>query len=73
MRHNNNPLLNWQAENVQFKKDRTGNNNKRPMKQGDANDHRKIDGIVASIMALRGVMMRTDTTSVYETRGLFSV
>lgn len=65
LRHNDNPLLNWQAENVQCKKDRTGNNNKRPVKQGNANDHRKIDGIVASIMALRGVMMRTTNVNPF--------
>ena len=49
LRHNDNPVLNWQAQNVSVKTD--PNNNKRPVKPGHDNP-RKIDGIVAAIMAL---------------------
>ena len=49
LRHNRHPILTWQAGHVAVKSD--NNNNKRPIKPPDG-DHRKIDGIVASIMAL---------------------
>ena len=49
LRHNGNPVLAWQAGHVQVKHD--PNSNIRPVKP-KPNDHRKIDGIVAGIMAL---------------------
>ena len=49
LRHNNNPILNWQAQNVTIKTD--PNNNKRPIKPSSDNPA-KIDGMVALIMAL---------------------
>jgi phage terminase large subunit-like protein len=54
VRHPRHPILSWQAGHVRVKSD--ANNNKRPVKP-TPDDHRKIDGIVAAIMAL-GVMMR---------------
>jgi phage terminase large subunit-like protein len=50
LRHNNNSVLNWQAGHVQVK---TGDLGGRiPIKPKEADDVRKIDGIVAAIMAL---------------------
>ena len=45
------------------------NMGKRPVKP-DANEHRKIDGIVAGIMGLAGAMKQPVATSVYNSRGL---
>ena len=49
LQHPKNPILSWQAGNVEIKTD--VNQNKRPVKP-KADNHRKIDGIVAAIMAL---------------------
>jgi len=49
LQHNGNPLLTWQAGHVQVKHDVNGNI--RPVKP-KGSDHRKIDGIVAGVMAL---------------------
>jgi len=67
--HNRNPILDWQAGHVTVYTDM--NNNKRPVKPKHE-DHRKIDGIVALIMALAG-LMGEDGTSVYETRGILTL
>lgn len=53
LQHNGNKVLDWQAGNVNVKSDI--NNNIRPVKPPDG-EHRKIDGIVAGIMAL-GLML----------------
>lgn len=69
LHHNRHPILSWQAGHVQVKTDLNGN--KRPVKP-DAADHRKIDGIVAAIMALSGALSAKEQTSVYETRGVLA-
>ncbi len=51
--HNNHPVLNWHAGNANVKRD--VNDNIRPVKPPEGNN-RKIDGIVAAIMALSGAM-----------------
>jgi len=53
LRHDGHPVLAWQAGHVQVKTD--VNQNKRPVKPSK-DDHRKIDGIVAGIMALAMAM-----------------
>jgi phage terminase large subunit-like protein len=53
LHHNDNPILTWNAGNTNAKQDPNGN--KRPVKPPES-DHRKIDGIVAAIMALSGTM-----------------
>ena len=55
--HNDNPVLNWQAQNVTIYTD--NNNNKRPVKPNNSNP-RKIDGIVATVMALGQVIAARD-------------
>ena len=68
MHHNNNPILSWQAGHVMTYKD--ANHNERPIKP-KTGDRRKIDGMVAEIMALRGAMSyEGPKQSVYATRGL---
>jgi phage terminase large subunit-like protein len=55
--HGNDPVLAWMAENVQVKTDENGNI--RPVKPDHAGSAKRIDGIVAGIMAL-GVGMITE-------------
>lgn len=49
LKHNGHPVLTWQAGHVQVRSD--NNQNIRPVKPPHG-DHRKIDGIVAAIMAI---------------------
>lgn len=67
--HPNHPILNWQAGHVQVKTDANGN--KRPVKP-KAGDKRKIDGIVASIMALARAM-KVDPPGAYDERGFIAL
>lgn len=56
--HEPNPILDWQAKHVSVKTDAAGNF--RPVKPPHE-DHRKIDGIVASIMSLSVAQLAPDT------------
>ncbi|MEO1063732.1 MAG: terminase TerL endonuclease subunit [Actinomycetota bacterium] len=67
MRHDGNPLLGWQVRNVTVYTDANGNI--RPVKP-QAGNHRKIDGIVSSIMALGRALAHAEKPSAYEERGL---
>lgn len=60
LHHPGNAVLTWQAGNVNIKND--ANANKRPVKPPGA-DYRKIDGIVAGIMALKRAMARQPQVS----------
>jgi phage terminase large subunit-like protein len=62
-RHNNNPILNWNAANVVIRRDAA--NNIKPDKELSI---KKIDGIVAIIMGI-GRVPRAAGPSVYEKRG----
>ena len=65
--HNKHPVLSWQAGNVSVKRNLDGLI--RPVKPS-ADDARKIDGVVASIMGLAMAMRPDDDyRSVYEDRG----
>jgi phage terminase large subunit-like protein len=55
--HGNDPVLAWMAENVQVKTDENGNI--RPVKPDHAGSAKRIDGIVASVMAI-GVGLITE-------------
>ena len=70
LHHNDNPVLNWQARNVVAKTDVNGN--RRPVKP-TFEDPRKIDGVVATIMALSQAMTANYRPSIYETRGILAV
>lgn len=48
--HNGHEIMRWQVGNARVRCDASGN--KRPLKPNNAMDHRKIDGVVAAIMAL---------------------
>jgi phage terminase large subunit-like protein len=68
--HGGNPILRWMADGVVVRQDPAGN-----LKPDKANSQTKIDGIVATIMALDRHMrhMSGPRGSVYETRGLATV
>ncbi|MCH8851724.1 MAG: terminase large subunit [Planctomycetes bacterium] len=68
IRHGGNPVLRWHASNVSVELDAAGN-----MKPSRKKSIEKIDGIVAAIMAVGRCVVRTDTTSVYEERGLLTI
>jgi phage terminase large subunit-like protein len=69
LRHNGHPILTAQAGHTCVWSD--ANSNKRPVKPKKG-DRRKIDGIVAGIMALARAIEREQFTSVYESRGVLS-
>ena len=66
--HGQNPVLTWMAGNLETVSDVSGN--ERPNKDLR---REKIDGIVASIMALGRLMVGTSKKSVYETRGFVTL
>jgi phage terminase large subunit-like protein len=67
--HYGNPVLGWMAKNVVA--DIDANKNVKPNKK---KSRESIDGIVASIMAIRGAMSNEDSgKSVYENRGVYVV
>ena len=63
--HGGNPVLKWMAMNVVVDRDAAEN-----IKPTKARSPEKIDGIVASIMALDRAVRHEDAESVYDSRGL---
>lgn len=65
--HNGHPVLRWNVDNIFIRQDPTGN-----IKADKAKSTEKIDGAIATIMALdRAIRCGIDTSeSVYDTRGL---
>lgn len=68
LRHTGNPVLRWNAENVVVRLD--ANANYMPDKKKSV---KRIDGVVACIMAIGRGQLAEDTTSVYETRGFVTL
>lgn len=64
LEHGGNPILTWQAQNLSVRDDDNGNIRPVKRKKGKG-DHKKIDGMVAMIMALDGALMPEDP-SMYE-------
>lgn len=65
IRHGNNPVLTWMADNLVASMDPAGN-----IKPNKERSKEKIDGIVALIMALDLALRHPDQKSVYEKRGV---
>jgi phage terminase large subunit-like protein len=65
LRHGGNPALRWMFENVFIETDAAGN-----IKPSKKKSREKIDGAVATIMALDLAIRQEDGGSVYDTRGL---
>lgn len=68
LHHTGCPLLTWQASNVVVRRDPAGN-----IKPDKERSRERIDGIVALITALARATLATDTTPVYETRGIVTL
>lgn len=68
LRHGGNPILRWMAGNVTVKPDPKDN-----IMPGKPRAAAKIDGIIASIIALLRAKVGEDMTSVYEGRGLLVI
>lgn len=70
LHHDGNPVLRWMVGNVAAKRD--SNDNIKPDKAASAD---KIDGVVATIMALGLAIVEEPTTSVYdrEDRGFITI
>jgi len=70
--HDGNPVMRWMLSNTEVKSDRQ--DNIMPMKPRRDASGKRIDGVVAAIMALgRAVSVRESARSVYEERGMVSV
>jgi phage terminase large subunit-like protein len=65
--HGGNPVLRWQAGCTAVKQDAAGN-----VKPDKASSTARIDGIVASLMALGRAMVRTEGTEEWYTPGILS-
>jgi len=68
LNHGGNPALRWMVSNVCKKEDPAGN-----LKPDKSTSSQKIDGVVASIIAIGRSMFGEETSSVYETRGILSI
>ena len=66
--HGGNPVLKWMAQNVVMHQDPAGN-----IKPDKDKSTEKIDGIVATIMALDRAIRCQDTVSVYDSRGILFI
>ncbi|MFW5777376.1 MAG: terminase large subunit [Spirochaetota bacterium] len=70
--HGGNPVLRWNMSCTEVKSDRQGNI--MPMKPQRDKNGKRIDGIVASIMALhRAVLGTGEQASIYQTRGIITI
>ena len=71
--HGNNAVLNWMISCCEVKTD--GRDNYLPVKPDRRRSYKRIDGVVASIMALHRVIKNhfEETKSIYESEGVFSL
>lgn len=65
IRHGNNPVLTWMADNLVARMDPAGN-----IKPDKERSREKIDGVVALIMAIDLALRHPEAKSVYEKRGI---
>jgi phage terminase large subunit-like protein len=70
LRHGGHPVLRWMADSMSVRQDVNGN--VRPVKPDRLKNSKRIDGIVASVMAIARAMVRggEQRRSVYESRGV---
>jgi phage terminase large subunit-like protein len=66
--HGGHPVLKWMVQNVVMRQDHAGN-----IKPDKEKSVEKIDGIIATIMALdRCIRNKCDEGSIYDVRGIIS-
>lgn len=68
LNHSGHKVLRWMASNVAVRQDPAGN-----LKPDKAKSSEKIDGMVSLIMALGRAMVQTETSSVYDARGILTI
>ena len=68
LRHNGNPVLRWNMDNVFVRTDPAGN-----LKIDKEKSTEKVDGAVALVMALDRALKSQHNTSVYDDRGLLLI
>ena len=69
LRHPQHPVMTWCVGNVAVQKDAAGN-----LKPSKAVSKKKIDGVVAALMALGASMLREpEDESVYNQRGILTI
>lgn len=70
LRHGGHPVLRWMADCMTVKQDVNGN--VRPVKPNRLKNSKRIDGIVAGVMAISRAMLRSgeQRRSIYERRGI---
>jgi phage terminase large subunit-like protein len=66
--HGNNPVMKWMVSCTDVQSDPAGNI--KPVKPDRGKTSKRIDGVIASIMAYSRSMSTADTRSIYETRGI---
>ena len=68
LRHGGNPVLRWMMENVHIEMDAAGN-----IKPNKKKSREKIDGVVATVMALARAIAQEDHSSAYDKHGLLTI
>lgn len=71
LRHGGNKVLRWMADCMTVKQDPAGNI--KPVKPDRRKSSKRIDGIVALIMAIDRATKNEDHSSVYDSRGILSI
>jgi phage terminase large subunit-like protein len=66
--HGGNPVLTWMISNAVVRTDPAGN-----MKVDKSKSTERVDGVIALIMGIARAMLKTDTTSIYESRGILVI
>ena len=66
--HGNNPVMKWMVACTDVQSDPAGNI--KPVKPDRGKADKRIDGVIAAIMAYSRSVSKEDTSSVYETRGI---
>lgn len=70
IRHEGSPVMTWNVANVRVKRDDA--DNVKPVKE-DSKSRRRIDGVVALVMALARASLGEGGPSVYEERGMIVI
>jgi phage terminase large subunit-like protein len=68
LNHGNNPVIRWMVSCTEIASDPAGNI--KPVKPDRGKTGRRIDGVVASIMALDRAVVEGSNVSVYALRGV---
>ena len=71
LNHGDNPVIKWMVSCTEIATDPAGNI--KPVKPDRTKTNKRIDGVVASIMALDRAAQATIHSSAYETRGVLSL